>query len=73
MLFGWSVIPTICCSVGDCLTSPEDAITAVTGHQEARTQIVVVTSSILVIGLLSVLFTVAGWEVAVFGRTVLHM
>ena len=52
--------------------SPEDAITPVTGHQEATTQIVVVTSSVLVIGLLSVLFTVAGWEVAVFGRTGFH-
>ena len=50
--------------------SPEDAITTVASHREGRTQIVVVTS-VLVTGLLSVIFTVAGWEVAVFGSTVL--
>ena len=53
--------------------SPEDAITPVAGHQEARTQIVVVTSSVLVTGVLSVPFSVADCGLAVFGRTVLHM
>ena len=53
--------------------SPEDAITPVAGHQEATTQIVVVTSSVLVIGVLSVPFSVADCGLAVFGRTVLHM
>ena len=52
--------------------SPENTITAVTSHQEARTQIVVVTSSVLVTGLITELFTVVGWEVAVFGRTLIH-
>ena len=52
--------------------SREDAITPVAGHQEATTQIVVVTSSGLVIGLLSVLFTVDDWEGAVFGRIWLY-